>query len=81
MRFSPHLNEESIIALMRNGLKARHPNAVKTWESSTNEFTQQLRDEMNTRVINFRKRLGDDSPRLLLALESFIVDNILLIFP
>jgi hypothetical protein len=40
-----------------------------------------VEDEMAATKKEFRKQMKDDSPRLLQALESMIVDNILSVFP
>lgn len=81
MRFSEHLNEQSIAVLMQYGLKERYPNPVEAWEHRTNDFTRRSEEEMAIKKSEFRKQVGDNSPKLLLALEVTVIENILSIFP
>jgi hypothetical protein len=79
LHFSEHLNKKSLAALM-NLLKEIYPSPVQVWERRTKEFTHQLEEENDIARRGFEKRRRD-SPRLLLALESMIADNILSVFP
>jgi hypothetical protein len=81
LRFSEHLDEQSITTLMKYGLKERYPDPVKVWEHRKNEFVRQVEDEMATRNKEFRKQMKDDSQRLLQVLESMVFDNIMSVFP
>jgi hypothetical protein len=79
LHFSEHLNEKSLAALM-DLLKEIYPFPVQIWSRRTKEFTHQLEKENDVARREFEKQRSD-SPRLLLALESMITDNILLVFP
>jgi hypothetical protein len=81
LRFGEHLDEHSITALMKYGLKERYPEPVKSWEHRTDEFIRQAEREMAITKEKFRKRMKDDSPTLLRSLESIIVNNMLSVFP
>jgi non-homologous end joining protein Ku len=66
---------------VKYGLKERYPDAVKIWERRTNEFVRQMDEEMAIKQKEFRKQMKIDSPKLLRAVESMIIDNILSVFP
>lgn len=81
LRFSESLNEQSIAILMKHGLKKRYSHPVEVWKGQIDGFVRRSKEEMAVTRGEFETRVRDDSAKLLAALESMIVENILSLFP
>ncbi|KAH8114634.1 hypothetical protein DFH11DRAFT_1508479 [Phellopilus nigrolimitatus] len=81
LRFDKDLPYDSIMLLVRNGLRNRYPEAIEAFEQRDADIRKHQKEERKNRSGTITKDIESEKPRLAAALETYFVSKVLAQFP